>query len=403
MNTNLLSPLKVLAEQSQQNYSGCIIFVTPKDASVSWKVYFREGRLQYATSAIGQEERLTYLWQQFQVKVAPPEFISADTEYEALYKWGLNLQLPESDWQKLVVKLTEEALLQIIRLEQASVKSIPNLYIQETIIDFSWQFIEAKIKEFTNKSLDILLNFNSPFSRLYLSQSNSFKSYKLWKNLAATSELGMFFTSHDVSLWLPILSQKYSLYKLAVKLELDLLTLTRNLQPFLKEKLIEVLPWEASITQVANKINNPVVTKETPQEKQGNSVDNKVASKLLIACIDDSNTVQKQVTMILESVGYQVINITDPSNALKSLARQNPVLILMDINMPGINGYDLCGMLRRSRKFEVIPIVMLTGRDGIIDRMRAKFVGASNYLTKPVAPNELIELVQQLTKSATLI
>jgi twitching motility two-component system response regulator PilG len=190
---------------------------------------------------------------------------------------------------------------------------------------------------------------------------------------------------------------------LALKLELDLYTLANNLQPFFEEKLIEVLPWEASVSPVNSNISNPVVVKEERQQKQDNSQDNQVALKPIVACIDDSNTVQKQVTMILESIGYEVINITDPSTALKSLARQNPILILMDINMPEINGYDLCAMLRRSRKFETLPIVMLTGRDGIIDRMRAKFVGATDYLTKPVDANKLVELVNSLTKAASSV
>jgi twitching motility two-component system response regulator PilG len=60
-------------------------------------------------------------------------------------------------------------------------------------------------------------------------------------------------------------------------------------------------------------------------------------------------------------------------------------------------------MLRRSRKFETLPIVMLTGRDGIIDRMRAKFVGATDYLTKPVDANKLVELVNSLTKAASSV
>lgn len=99
--------------------------------------------------------------------------------------------------------------------------------------------------------------------------------------------------------------------------------------------------------------------------------------------------------MILQASGYKVINITDASTALRNLSRQQPLLILMDINMPEINGYDLCSMLRRSQKFKEVPIIMLTGRDGIIDRMRAKFVGANNYLTKPFEPEKLLNVVKE--------
>ncbi|PSF36211.1 hypothetical protein C7H19_14095 [Aphanothece hegewaldii CCALA 016] len=121
------------------------------------------------------------------------------------------------------------------------------------------------------------------------------------------------------------------------------------------------------------------------------------SSRPLIVCIDDSKTVQQQVTKTLEVAGYQTISITDPASALTVLIRHKPVLILLDINMPEINGYELCQMLSRSRKLKDIPVVMLTGREGLVDRLRAKFIGVSEYLTKPFNPNELIEVVQRLT------
>ena len=71
----------------------------------------------------------------------------------------------------------------------------------------------------------------------------------------------------------------------------------------------------------------------------------------------------------------------------------------MDINMPELNGYDLCSLLRKSERFKDIPIVMLTGRDGMIDRVRAKLVGATDYLTKPCDPNKLITLAKALETS----
>ncbi|RMF22855.1 MAG: response regulator [Cyanobacteria bacterium J083] len=103
--------------------------------------------------------------------------------------------------------------------------------------------------------------------------------------------------------------------------------------------------------------------------------------------------------MTLEAVGYEVISITEPSTALKTLRYQQPILILMDINMPEIDGYELCSMLRRARKLEKVPIVMLTGRDGLIDRMRAKIAGANNYITKPCNPNKLLKLITNLTST----
>ncbi|MGK7917176.1 MAG: response regulator [Prochloraceae cyanobacterium] len=119
----------------------------------------------------------------------------------------------------------------------------------------------------------------------------------------------------------------------------------------------------------------------------------------LITCIDDTHAVHRQVKKTLESVGYRVVCITKPASALSTLVQQKPALILMDINMPELNGYELCEMLQRSRKLRDIPIVMLTAEQGIINRFRAKYVGAIRYLKKPFEPDRLIAVVDEIVKS----
>jgi twitching motility two-component system response regulator PilG len=120
------------------------------------------------------------------------------------------------------------------------------------------------------------------------------------------------------------------------------------------------------------------------------------SSRHLVACIDDSNTVQRQVKLTLEASGYQVLNLTEPARAMTALVRNLPSAILMDINMPEIDGYELCKILRQTDALKETPIIMLTGRDGLIDRMRAHMVGATEYLTKPIEPQALLHALQKL-------
>ncbi|MFO0210950.1 MAG: response regulator, partial [Pseudanabaena sp.] len=72
--------------------------------------------------------------------------------------------------------------------------------------------------------------------------------------------------------------------------------------------------------------------------------------------------------------------------------------VLCDITMPEIDGYELCGMLRRSSAFAKIPIIMLTGKDGFIDRVKARMVGATEYLTKPFGEKELLTTIEKYSK-----
>ena len=90
-----------------------------------------------------------------------------------------------------------------------------------------------------------------------------------------------------------------------------------------------------------------------------------------------------------------MIGIEDPVQALSQVFQIRPQLILCDIAMPVLDGYEVCAMLRQSTAFRPIPIIMLTGKDGFIDRVRAQMVGATDYLAKPFGAEELVMLVEK--------
>ncbi len=121
-----------------------------------------------------------------------------------------------------------------------------------------------------------------------------------------------------------------------------------------------------------------------------------VQPRPLIACIDDSHTVQRQVSLVLEKFGFQVQAFTDPVVAVPRLIAEPPHLILLDINLPEVDGYEICRQLRRSPSLEQVPIVMLTAKDDPVHRIRARGVGAVDYITKPVTPQELLKRIQKL-------
>lgn len=114
-----------------------------------------------------------------------------------------------------------------------------------------------------------------------------------------------------------------------------------------------------------------------------------------IVCIDDDLVIGKNVEYILEEHGYQSTLINDPLEALSRVFALKPDLILCDIAMPKLDGYELCAMLRQSSAFRQIPIIMLTGKETFIDRVRARMVGATDYLTKPFGASELLLLLEK--------
>lgn len=112
-----------------------------------------------------------------------------------------------------------------------------------------------------------------------------------------------------------------------------------------------------------------------------------------IACIDDSPTILNEMKRFLDDENFTVVAINDPLKALIQVIRLKPDLILLDIGMPNIDGYKLCRLLRNHSLFGTTPIVMVTGNTGIIDRAKAKFAGASDYMTKPFSKSELLKVV----------
>lgn len=404
MNNNLANPLLILKEKFQQAWSGCLEITEPEDSCVSWQIYLSQGKVQYATSTAGNQERLNYFWQQLNLDSNCPQ-VTAANEYEQICQWCDSNSA--SNATELLLELTQEALNQILSIEKTVIKTIENRVLSVPITSFSIK--ELLSQKFVDSCKEIRLYLKSPFARLNIKRDNSFKFYKLWKNLGQDPDFDDFINNQKISFILEKCSQDLAFYQFAALLGLDILSLAGYLQPFIEAQIVELKPFNANQTQdnTSRVITSAKYTANISPKNVVNA-SNK-SSELIndshptIACIDDSKTVHKQVNLTLEAIGYKVINITDPSLALKSLSREQPILILMDINMPTMNGYDLCSMLRRSHKFSEVPIVMLTGRDGIIDRMRAKFVGSTDYLTKPFQPNTLIEMVQKFVPSPVSI
>ncbi len=114
-----------------------------------------------------------------------------------------------------------------------------------------------------------------------------------------------------------------------------------------------------------------------------------------IFCIDDSPIVLTTIQSFLDEQIFCVRGVNDPLNALMQVLRVKPDMILLDIEMPKLNGYEFCSLLRKHSYFENIPVIMLTGRTGLIDRVRAKIVRSSGYLTKPFTQTDLLKVVFQ--------
>jgi CheY-like chemotaxis protein len=120
------------------------------------------------------------------------------------------------------------------------------------------------------------------------------------------------------------------------------------------------------------------------------------SSMLTILSIDDSTVMQQLIKQTL-SEEYRVLLCDSAIQAL-ALINQEPIaLVLLDVSMPEMDGLDFCRTVRSIPKFQDLPIVMVTGRDGNLDKLQGRLAGATEYLTKPFDAEQLKVILRKLT------
>ena len=116
-------------------------------------------------------------------------------------------------------------------------------------------------------------------------------------------------------------------------------------------------------------------------------------NKNIILIADDSPTICRLVTTTLERQNYQVVAVNNGLEALAKLNEIRPNLLLVDIVMPHLDGYQLCKIVRANQETKHIPVVMLSGKDGFLDKMKGRMAGATAYITKPFNSEALLQSV----------
>jgi chemotaxis family two-component system response regulator PixG len=179
-----------------------------------------------------------------------------------------------------------------------------------------------------------------------------------------------------------LLNGQYTLRDLALQMKRDVVQVTRSLLPYIHLGMIEVITIPDLPAPVSPTVPK---TPTTPAKPTGP----------LVACVDDSPLVCQTMEALLVAAGYQFVGVNDGLRAFSTLLARKPEVIFLDLVMPNTNGYEICGKLRKLDCFRNTPIVILTGNDGIVDRVRAKLVGASAFLSKPIDAGTVLSEIRK--------
>jgi len=335
--------------------------------SLYWFIFFLNGRIIYASEGEGNVARLRDYLRRFQLEAAldeiqmPPKAAVNIPEYSRLWSLLENHKLNPNQGKQILLGMAREVLFDLLSLHHGSFifEAGPPLAPQLTTFPVTSLLTEMVTQVQEWKKL-----------HPYIQTPNQAPTIVNPLPLQQTLPAAVFKALSEWS------DGKTSIRQMARYLGRDILLVAKAFYPYVQQGAIHL---SEPVPLAGPKPSRPLKPSDKPAH---------------ILCIDDSMAIQKTVEFILQNEGYQVTTIGNPLKALGQVFLLNPDMILCDVAMPKLDGYELCAMLRKSSQFHETPIVMLTGKDGFSDRIKARMAGANEFLSKPFSEKELLTVVE---------
>lgn len=337
------------------------------EASVSqyWFVFCLNGRIIYASETEGSIARLRDYLRRHQAEAAldriqvRPKTDTNAPEYAHLWALLEGHQINPNQGRQMVGSMIQEVLFDLFSLHQGSFifesgaplsPQLAAFEISPLLKDTTTQVQEwKKLHPYVQSPDQYFTIANSAALRQSLPTS-VYETFQRWSDGSTT------------------------IRQMSRYLGRDIFTIGKAMYPYIQQGVIQL----SEVTDLGS---------VKPLNTRGDRLPH-------IVCIDDSMAIQKTVEYILQGAGYQVTTIGNPLKALGQVFLLQPDMILCDVAMPKLDGYEVCAMLRKANAFRQIPVVMLTGKDGFTDRIKARMAGANEFLTKPFGERELLTVIE---------
>jgi two-component system, chemotaxis family, response regulator PixG len=375
------SIVEQLRSYSQRQFSGCIEIQDQQEQH--WYLHYHLGRIIWATGGHHSHRRWRRLMSQHKLHVDLSK-ISLRTPEEIAY-W---------DYHVLVILLKRQSFT------RDQISPVVEHSVHEVLFDILQQAAAQQITYYgevhrTLSATITLLHGEQAVNQVY-------DEWLQWR------KLGMTEFSPNLAPWIKrpeqlhtetseltyktlitILDGRRTLRELALWMRKDVMTLMQSLLSYYHRGLI-------GLNDVPDaRLPNFAVVNEVRVLPESTPVPEVKLLRPLIACIDDSAQVCAMLESMAKQLGMGFLGLNDPIQGLSVLLKEKPDLVILDLTMPIVSGYELCAQLRRSPEFQSTPILILTSNDGLIDRVRAKMVGATSFLSKNSGLNKIAVEVQQ--------
>ncbi len=365
--------IEQLKDIKLRSFSGNLIIKV--ESAPNWMLSFSLGRLGWISGGIEPIDR----WQR-NLAIAcldlPLDRLVKTNSHEEIF---LNSNILAQEWVSI------EILFDIIQLNQRGGNRI------------SFQKISIEHNNIKSNSSLPLLDIESVLAR-------AIRAWQEWSNAGLANYFpSRFLFVRESQKQLAVISDdklreilfsidgNRTLRNLAIHHHQHLLGFTKSILPLLKSGVISLSPNPRS------RLIGPEI--DTEDELLSGMLTNRQIPKSgpLIACIDDSILIYQNLEKILTKNGYRSYGVQDPLKIIPALIKNKPDLIFLDLLMPISNGYEVCEQIRKTPKLQDVPVIILTGKDGWIDRMRSKLVGANGFLSKPVDSHVLLKILAKYT------
>lgn len=354
--------------------------VQTDSAGQQWTIYLMQGKIAYATGLRHSVRRwrrnlITYCpgiptyrlaWQIDLSKVSDEELVCG-WEYALLRLWVAQQRLTQARAEHLIRSTITEVLLDAMQTHRVTNQLYRHPGPFPCLKLFEVEDMVAAAESCWQNWQRLGLTDYSPDSAPVIQQPDKFQH---WAAMQADPP------------WIRLLNGQRSLRDLATEGRQDISTIALLLSDCVRSGYVEL----ASLSDLPGLVFQREPPKPLP---------NPAEPKALIACIDDSRMVRRMMEELLTSSGYQFLGIEDPLRAIGLLLSRKPQFIFLDLVMPNANGYEICEKLRKLSCFRHTPIVILTSNDGYANRLRSNFVGATDFLSKPLNAEAVLSMVSR--------
>jgi two-component system, chemotaxis family, response regulator PixG len=387
------------------------------DPNLSWGFSFRSGRLGWVSGGLDPID----CWQRSltlaQLDLPPDKLgeinnpqktsLASNTLAELL----VNESIDRQKCADLVTRMTVECLFDIIQFSQHSGNRLFYRLVETGAGNNDLNLILPllEIEPILTKSIQVWQEWSNAGLAVY--------APSLFPVIFKSAEISPLLEASDLHHTILAIDGNRSLRSLAANNRQSVLDFTTTLLPLFRSGFITLATqprFRAARSQTVSTVNSGELSSRLvssallpsqPHQQQitrdqssqaSNPIDNSTPKPSpLIACIDDSLLIYQALERILNAHGYRHYGVQDPLKIMPSLIRNKPDFIFLDLLMPITNGYEVCEQIRKTPSLKDIPVIILTGKDGLIDRMRSKMVGATGFLGKPVESESVLKMLEK--------